>query len=66
MTSYAAVLRNILKFSLAPPALALDTLYVSLKRREKREKFRLRLRRAEKWSIFCTARRKRVDFLKCW
>ena len=34
MTSYAAVLRNTLNFSLAPSALALDTLYVSLKRRK--------------------------------
>ena len=30
MTSYAAVLQNTLKFSLAPSALALDTLYFSL------------------------------------
>ena len=65
MTSYAAVLRNTLKFSLAPSALAIDILYFSLKRRKKRKNFRLRLRRAEKWSIFGTARRKRVNFLKC-
>ena len=39
MTSYAAVLQNTLKFSLAPTALALDTLYFSLKRREKTQKF---------------------------
>ena len=39
MTSYAAVLQNTLKFSLAPSALALDTLYFSLKRREKTQKF---------------------------
>ena len=26
---------------------------------------RLRLRRVEKWSIFCTARRKRLNFFKC-
>ena len=35
VTSYAAVLQNTLKFSLAPEALAIDTLYFSLKRREK-------------------------------
>ena len=64
MTSYAAVLQNTLKFSLAPSALAIYTLYFSLKRAKKRKNFRLRLRRAEKWSIFCTARRKRVNFLK--
>ena len=64
MTSYAAVLQHTLKFSLAPSALATDTLYFSLKRAKKRENFRLRLRLAEKWSIFCTARRKRVNFLK--
>ena len=53
MTSYAAVLQNTVKFSLAPSALALDTLYFSLKRREKNAKnFRLRLRRAGKRSIF--------------
>ena len=52
MTSCAAVLRNTLKFSLAPSALALDTLYFSLKRRKKRKDFRLRLRRAEKMVIF--------------
>ena len=45
-TSYAAVLQNTLILSLAPLALALDTLYFSLKRREKRKSFRLRLRRA--------------------
>ena len=38
MTSYAGVLQNTLKFSLAPLALALDTLYFSLKRREKNAK----------------------------
>ena len=52
MTSYAAALQNTLKFSLAPSALALDTLYFSLKRREERNHFRLRLRRTAKWSIF--------------
>ena len=66
VTSYAAVLQNTLNFSLAPSALAIDTLYFSLKRREKRKNFRLRLRRAEKWSDFCTARKKRVNFLKRW
>ena len=63
---YAAVSQNTLKFSLAPSALAIVTLYFSLKRREKRKISGLRLRRAEKWSIFCTARQKRVNFLKCW
>ena len=53
MTSYAAVLQNTLKFSLAPSALALVTLYFSLKRREKRKKF----------SFAPSARRKMVDFL---
>ena len=38
MTSYAAVLQNNLNFSLAPSALAIDTLYFSLKRREKTQK----------------------------
>ena len=52
MTSYAAVLKNTPNFSLAPSALALDTLYFSLKRRKKRKNFRLRLRRAEKMVIF--------------
>ena len=52
MTSYAAVLQNTLKFSLAPTALALDTLYFSLKRREKTQKF----------SFAPWARRKMVDF----
>ena len=60
-------IQNALNFSLAPSALAIDTctLYFSLKRRKKRKNFRLRLRRTEKWSIFCTARRKPVIFLKC-
>ena len=40
MTSYAAVLQNALKFSLAPSALAIDALYLSLKRRKKRKNFR--------------------------
>ena len=52
MKSYAAVLEKTLKFSLAPSALAIDTPYFSLKRRKKRKIFRLRRRRAEKWSIF--------------
>ena len=58
MTSYAAVLQNTLKFSLAPSALAIDTLYFSLKCREKRKNFRLRFRRAENVSIFKVS----VDF----
>ena len=66
MTSCAAVLQNTLKFSLAPPAPAIDTLYFSLKRAKKCKNFRLRLRRAEKWLTFCTALRKRVNFLTCW
>ena len=53
MTSYAAVLQNILKFSLAPTALALDTPYFSVKRREKTQKF----------SFAPSARRKMVIFL---
>ena len=53
MTSDAAVLQNTLKFSLAPSALALDTLYFSLKRREKTQKF----------SFAPSARRKMVDIL---
>ena len=56
--SYAAVLQNTPKFSVAPSALAIDTLYFTLKRREKRKMFRLRLWRAEKWSILGTARQK--------
>ena len=67
MTSYAADLQNTLNISLAPLALAIDTLYFSLKLPKKRKNFRLRLGRAEKWSIcLCTARRKRVKFFKCW
>ena len=53
MTSYAAVLQNTLKFSLAPSALPLDTLCFSLKRREKTQKF----------SFAPSARRKMVDLL---
>ena len=53
MTSYAAVLQNTLKFSLAPSALALYILYFSLKRREKTQKF----------SFAPSARRKMVDYL---
>ena len=64
VASYAAVLQNTLNFSLAPSALAIDTLYSSLKRRKKAQIFRLRPRRAEKLSIFCMARRKRVNFFK--
>ena len=41
-----------------------DTLYFSLERAKKRKHFRLRLWRTEKLSIFCTARRKRDNFLK--
>ena len=64
MTSYAAILQITLKFSLATTALAIDNLYLNLKRCEKkRENFRLRLRPAgadpevghggaELWSIF--------------
>ena len=47
-------------------SLAIDTLYFSLKRRKKGKNFRLRPRRAEKWSIFCTGRRKCGNFLKHW
>ena len=36
VTSYAAVLQSTLKLSLAPSTLVLDTLYFSLKRREKK------------------------------
>ena len=53
MTSYVAVLQNTLNFSLAPTALAPHTLYFSLKRREKTQKF----------SFAPSARRKKVDFL---
>ena len=53
MTSYAAVLQNILKFSLAPSALAIDTLYFSLKCHEKTQQF----------SFAPWARRKMIDFL---
>ena len=52
LTSYAAVQQNTLKFSLAPTALAIDTLYFSLKRAKKCKIFRLRLRRAENVSTF--------------
>ena len=52
MTSYAAVLQNTLKFSLAPTALAIDTLYFSLKRAKKCKIFRLRLWRVEKMVDF--------------
>ena len=53
MTSYAAVLQNILKLSLAPAALAIETLYFSVKRAKKTQKF----------SFAPPARRKTVDFL---
>ena len=53
MTSYAAVLQNTLKFSLAPSALTTNNLYFSLKRRKKTQKF----------SFAPSARRKMVDFL---
>ena len=33
---------------------------------QKYKNCRLRIRCAEKWSIFCTAHRKRVNFLMCW
>ena len=56
MTSYAVFVQNTLKFSLAPSALASNTLKLSLKRRKNREKFRLRLRRAEKQVIFVSSR----------
>ena len=52
------VLQNTLKFSLEPSALTLDTLYFSLKRREKNAKIfvcalgRLVVRRAENVSTF--------------
>ena len=63
VTSYAAALQNTLKLSLAASALALDTLYYSLKRRKKTQKFsfapwarrkngRLFVRRAENVSTF--------------
>ena len=57
---------NTLKFLLAPSLLAIDTLYFSLKRRKKRNSFRLRFRLAEKWSIFCTARQKTCQHFECW
>ena len=66
MTSYAAVPQNILKLSLASSALAIDTLYLSLNRREKRKSFRLRCRRAEKSSIFLYGAPKTCQLLKCW
>ena len=61
MTSYAAVLQNTLKFSLAPSALAIYTLNFSIKRREK----------TQQCSFAPSARRKMVDFLygapkTCW
>ena len=65
MTSYVAVLQTTLKFSHAPLALAMDTLYVSVKSR-KNASIHLRLRRPEKRAIFCKARRKRVKFFKSW
>ena len=54
MTSYAVPVENTLKYSLAPSALASNTLKLSLERRKKnRKNFRLRLRRAEKIGHFC-------------
>ena len=55
MTSYAAFLRNILKISLAPWALAINTLKISLKRREKTQKV----------SFAPSERQKMVDFFRC-
>ena len=46
-------------------ALGARNSYPGLKHRKKRNNVRLRLRRAEKWSILCTARQKRIKFLKC-
>ena len=52
MTSYASLLWNTLKFSLAPSALAIKTLTRSLKCRKSATNFLLRLRRPEKQSTF--------------
>ena len=52
MTSYAAVLQNTPKLSLAPPALATNALYFSLKRRKK-----------QTFSFASSTGRKVVDFL---
>ena len=63
MTSYAAVLQNTLKFSLAPSALAINTLCFTLKRRKKRKSFRLRLRRAENGHFFARRAENVLTFL---
>ena len=47
MTSYAAILRNTLKFSLAPSALAIKTLKFSLKQLKNSRFFRLSLGRTK-------------------
>ena len=66
MTSYAAVLHNTPKiFARAFGARHTYPIFKS-KTSQKCKKIRLRLQRAEKWSIFGTARRKRVNFSKCW
>ena len=49
MTSYAALLRNTVKTSIEPTA---PEIKLGLKRREKRENFRLRLQRVEKMVDF--------------
>ena len=61
------------KISLAPSALAIVTLYFNLKRRKNfvcafgAPKWgRFFVRSAEMGSIFCTTRRKRVNFFKWW
>ena len=52
MMSYPALLQDTLNISLAPPAIAIYALTISIKRCEKRQNFRLRLRRAEKMIDF--------------
>ena len=48
MTSYAVPVEDTLKNALAPPALASNTVTMSVKRRKNHENLRLRRRRAEK------------------
>ena len=65
MTSHAAVLQNILTFSLAPWALAIDALYFSLKHR-KNAKISVCAFGAPKNGRFVARRAENVNFLKCW
>ena len=60
--SYAAVLQNTVKFSLASSVLALHTLYVGLKRCEKNKIFRFAFGSLKNGRIFIQRAKKRTNF----